>query len=129
MPADQAAKSAASLSQFPAPFPIQAEAIAIIDARTGRLRNSSGKFAGLAEVAELVAEFFTNQSLSVDRLGTGQTIDEIVITTARFWSMTRPLKTDPLTLALLVFDPQQANMVMERLELDDFVSSIEAWLD
>jgi hypothetical protein len=41
--------------------------------------------------------------------------------------MTRPLKTDPPSLAMLVFDPQQGNVVLERLELDAFVHALEEW--
>jgi len=32
-----------------------------------------------------------------------------------------------INFALLVFDPQRANVVMERLELDAFVGALDAW--
>jgi len=116
-----------SVSHFPVPAPSDNNAIAIVETATGRIRTSAGQFQGLAAVAQLVAKIYANEARAVDQMGIGEAITEIVMTTEKYWTMTRPLKTEPPSLALLVFDPQRGNVVMERLELEAFVHALEEW--
>lgn len=116
-----------SVSLFPVPEPSENNAIAIVDAATGRIRTSAGEFKGLDALAQLVAKVYANEARAVEQMGIDEAIAEIVMTTERYWTMTRPLKTEPPSLALLVFDPQRNNIVLERLELEAFVDALEAW--
>ena len=116
-----------SASLFPVPPPSEANAIAIVETATGRIRTSSGQFAGLEALAQLAARVYANELRAVDLMAMDESISEIVMTTERYWTMTRPLKTEPPSLALLVFDPQRANVVLERMELNAFVDALEAW--
>lgn len=116
-----------SVSMFPVPTCADDNAIAIVETATGRIRSSAGAFEGLDALAQLVAKIHANEANAVERMGIGEAISEIVMTTEKYWTVTRPLKTEPPSLALLVFDPQRANVVLERLELDAFVHALEAW--
>lgn len=116
-----------SVSHFPVPPPPDSNAIAIVETATGRIRTSAGAFRDLAAVAQLVAKIYANEARAVEQMGIGEAISEIVMTTEKYWTMTRPLKTEPPSLALLVFDPQRGNVVMERLELEAFVHALEEW--
>jgi CheY-like chemotaxis protein len=116
-----------SVSHFPVPEPSDNNAIAIVETSTGRIRASAGHFQGLDALAQLVAKIYANEARAVDQMGIGEAITEIVMTTEKYWTMTRPLKTEPPSLALLVFDPQRGNVVMERLELEAFVHALEEW--
>jgi CheY-like chemotaxis protein len=116
-----------SVSHFPVPRPSDNNAIAIVETATGRIRTSVGEFKGLEAVAQLVAKIYANEARAVEQMAIGEAITEIVMTTEKYWTMTRPLNTDPSSLALLVFDPQRGNVVMERLELEAFVHALEAW--
>lgn len=116
-----------SVSHFPVPAPSDNNAIAIVETATGRIRTSAGQFKGLAAVAQLVAKIYSNEARAVEQMAIGEAITEIVMTTEKYWTMTRPLKTEPPSLALLVFDPQRGNVVMERLELEAFVHALEEW--
>jgi len=91
------------------------------------VRTSAGDFAHLDAVAELVASVFAQQASAVERMGMDEVIQEMVMTTARYWALTRPLQTQPPSLAMVIFDPERANVVLERLELDAFVAAFQAW--
>jgi len=125
--ADSASIELRSVSHFPAPTLAGDDAIAIVELATGRIRTSAGTFPGLERVAALVAKIYAHEASAVEKMSIGEAISEIVMTTERYWTMTRPLKTEPPSLAVLVFDPQRGNVVLERLELDAFVDALEAW--
>jgi CheY-like chemotaxis protein len=116
-----------SVSQYPVPPPSSADAIAIIETESGRVRSSAGDFPGLQAVAQLVARIYAIEAAAVERLDLDEGIEEMVITMDSCWTMTRPLPTEPPSLALVVSDPKRTNVVLERLELDSFVESIAAW--
>ena len=115
-----------SLSDFPLSIPDNADAIAIIEAASGRIRTSAGKFDRLDAVAQLVADLYSRELEAVTTLGNGETIEELVITTRRYWAVARPLAMQPPSLALLVFDPERANSVLERMELAAFVRTLQS---
>jgi hypothetical protein len=116
-----------TVSHFPVPSPSESNAFAIVETATGRIRNSAGDFQGLDALAQLVAKIYANEARAVEKMGIDEAISEIVMTTEKYWTMTRPLKTEPPSLALLVFDPQRGNVVLERMELEAFVDALEAW--
>lgn len=116
-----------SVSEFPARLPGDAEAIAVVELATGRVRTSAGTFDRLDAVAELVAKMFAAEVAAVAQLDIEEEIDELVITSRAYWAVVRPLSPDANNLALLIFDPDRANLVMERIELAGFLAALSAW--
>lgn len=116
-----------SLSAFPLSIARDADAIAIVEADSGRIRSSAGKFDRLEALAQLVARVYCHEAIAVSQLATDDRIEELVITTARYWTVARPLPAElQPCFAFLVFDPRRANSVLERMELERFVRSMEA---
>jgi CheY-like chemotaxis protein len=122
-----ATMSLRSVSHYPVGMPSYADAIAIVEADSGRIRTSAGAFSGLDAVAQLVARVYAQEATAVGQMDIDEGIQELVMTTARYWTLTRPLHTQPPSLALVVFDPERANVGLERLELDAFVAALQAW--
>lgn len=122
-----AAISLRSVSHYPLRKPGDADAIAIVECESGRIRTSAGEFPALEELAQLVARIYYHEAATIESLHTDDVMQELVMTTARYWTMTRPLPTTPPSLAMVVFDPGRANLVLERIELEAFVTALEAW--
>jgi CheY-like chemotaxis protein len=116
-----------TLSNFPLTIPANADAIAIVEADSGRIRTSAGRFERLDALAQLVANVYSKEAEAISQLALEEKIEELVITTRRYWTVARPLAMEPPSLAFLVFDPQRANSVLERMELETFVRSMQAW--
>jgi hypothetical protein len=116
-----------SLSAFPLSISRDADAIAIVEADSGRIRSSAGKFDRLEALAQLVARVYCHEAIAVSQLAADDRIEELVITTPRYWTVARPLPAEPQPcFAFLVFDPRRANSVLERMELERFVRTMEA---
>jgi CheY-like chemotaxis protein len=116
-----------SLSEFPADEPKGADALAIIEIPSGRVRTSAGDFAELEAVAKVVARVYEAERAAVAHLGLEDDVEELVLTTPRFWALARPIGVEPGNLALLVFDPERANLALERFELGAFLRALNAW--
>ncbi len=116
-----------TLSSFPMRLPADARAIAIVESENGRVRTAAGQFEGLDSHAEFVARTFAAESAIVERLGLDDDVREMVITTKSNWTLVRPLHSDPGSLAMLIFDPDRANLAMERLALANIVRELEEW--
>lgn len=115
-----------SVSTFPVYLPADARAIAIVERESGRVRNAAGKLDTMDAHAQLVATLFEVQCRAIDALALADPVREVVFTTPRLWTVVRPL-SDPTSLVMLVFDPERANLVMERMALDGFVSDVDGW--
>lgn len=116
-----------SLSEYPAPLPMDAEAVAVIEVPSGRLRTWAGSFDGLAAVAELVACTYAAEAHAVATLELDDRVEELVLTTPRFCAVARPLVPGGSDLALLVFDPKRANLALERFALTGFLDDLSGW--
>lgn len=115
-----------SLSRFPVYLPADARAIALVSG-SGRVRTAAGSLDGLDAHAELVARLFTSEVAAVQDLQLNDEVHEMVVTTRKHWTLIRPVPQDPQSLVMLVFDPERANLVMERRELASFVQELELW--
>lgn len=115
-----------TLSRFPVYLPADARAIALV-ANTGRVRTAAGSLEGIDAHAEFVARLFSSEAAAVRRLKLDDDIHEMVVTTRNHWTLVRPVPQDPASLVMLVFDPERANLVMERRELQSFVVELEQW--
>lgn len=124
-PAPRPRTSTAPLSRFPVYLPADASAIALVESGTGRVRAAAGSMKGLDAHAALVAALFAAEHSLGERLG--DEVQEIVITTPKAWTLLRPVRVDPSSLVMLVFDPSRANLIYERRELSSFVDELEAW--
>ena len=120
-------RPSSSLSDFPLTIPDNAHAIAIVEAASGRIRSAAGTFERLEAVAQLVADVYTQEAAAVALLASDDAIEELVITTRRYWIVARPLALQPPSLAFLVFDPQRANSALERMELAAFARRMQSW--
>ncbi|MFO0687035.1 MAG: response regulator [Sandaracinus sp.] len=118
-------RAAPPLSRFPVHLPADASAIALLST-SGRVRTAAGTLDALDAHAALVAEMFVTKRTVIERLGLDDRLEEIVVTTRRHWTLVRPV-LDPENLVMLVFDPERANLVMERRELASFVRGLELW--
>lgn len=121
-----AARVSSSLSRFPVYLPADARAVALI-ARNGRVRTAAGELEGLDGHADFVAKLYQAEEAAVRALGLDDEMHEMVVTSHRHWTVVRPVRVDPESLVMLVFDPGRANLVMERRELLGFVDELEAW--
>lgn len=119
--------SAPSLSRFPVYLPADARAIALLEATSGRVRCAAGDLGSLDAHAELVATLYRREHEAVRDLQIDDEVEELVLTTRRHWTLVRPVRVEPGSLVMLVFDPDRANLVMERRELASFVVELEAW--
>ncbi len=124
-PSSRPRSSSAPLSRFPVYLPADATAIALVESSTGRVRAAAGSLKGLDAHAALTAALFAAQRNVVEKLD--EEVQEIVITTTHAWTLVRPVRVDPSSLVMLVFDPSRANLVYERRELTSFVDELEAW--
>jgi hypothetical protein len=118
-------RAAPPLSRFPVYLPADARAIALLSTG-GRVRTAAGSLDALDAHATLVAELFVAERAAVERLGLDDKLEEVVVTTRRHWTLVRPV-LDSDSLVMLVFDPERANLVMERRELASFVVGLEVW--
>jgi hypothetical protein len=116
-----------SLSQFPTPASHRARAMAVIERAGGRVLTCSGRFDGLPALAELLSAVFAAESELASRLGEPDKLEEMVMTSASFWAVCRPLEHPGNTLAVSVFDPTEATVAMERLELNGLAAALRAW--
>lgn len=116
-----------SLSQFPSPLPVGAEAIAAVEAGSGRIRTQAGSFSKLQQLARVAAEVYAAETMVLERLALDDGLKELVLTTPDYWVLLRPLRTTPESFVLLVFNPERANVVMERMELDSFINALKTW--
>lgn len=115
-----------SLSRFPVYLPADARAIALVSS-SGRVRTAAGNLDGLDAHAELVARLFTSEVAAVRGLQLEDEVHEMVVTMRKHWTLIRPVPQDQDSLVVLVFDPERANLVMERRELASFVEELEQW--
>ena len=99
--------------------PNGAHAVAIIDAATGTvLRSSSLEDCPLPELARMAAQVLRQQIAALD-LCEAEGIEELVFSTTTRCEVIRPLGSSEF--ALLVFAPEETNLVMARYELDRFL--------
>ena len=117
-----------TISEFPVPLPHGGNAVAIVTLDTGAVRSSSGRFPLLDVVAKLVATVYRGELHAIARLGLEDELQELIMTTERYWLLARPLTSDPTHFALLVFDPAKINLGMQRYELEGMLDTLDAWI-
>ncbi|MEM6733030.1 MAG: hypothetical protein AAF658_15845, partial [Myxococcota bacterium] len=106
-------------------LPDDAEALVLLDMHTGEVNEQVGEFPSLESVATLAHQLYLAEALAAQRLGM-QSISEMVLTTGKHWTLVRSCETTPPQLAVLVFDPTRATLVMERRGLGSVLDTFVA---
>jgi len=106
-----------------AALPSGTSAIAVVDTATGAvLRSASKDGVPLAELACMAALVLRHQTTTLNLFNTAEGVEELVLSTTGRCDVIRPLNGSGSQFALLVFEPEETNLVMARLELDRFIA-------
>jgi hypothetical protein len=97
-------------------------AVAIVDTATGSvLRSAARDGCPIGELARTASQVLRQQAVMLDLCDRTEGIEELVLTTTTHCDVIRPL--DSQEFALLIFVPDETNLVMARLELQRFVNT------
>ena len=103
-------------------LPSGAQAIAVVDTATGVvLRSAAQEGYPLTELARMAAQVLRQEATTLDLCGQAEGIEELVLSTSSRCDVIRPLSANEF--ALLVFAPEDTNLVMARFELDRFIAT------
>ncbi|MET0794099.1 MAG: response regulator [Polyangiaceae bacterium] len=104
-------------------LPSGATAVAIVETATGTiLRSAAKEGCPLPELARMAALVLRHQASTLDLWNASEGVEELVLSTTTHCDLIRPLNGAGSRFALLVFEPEETNLVMARLELDRFVA-------
>jgi DNA-binding response OmpR family regulator len=103
-------------------IPGGARAIAVVETATGELR-TWGTHDGfpVRELAEMAAVVLRRQLELLESFGEIEGLEEVVLSTKERCDVIRP--TRPGEFALLVFAPEETNLMIARLELERFIAT------
>ena len=103
-------------------LPSGARALAIIDTATGSILHSAARDGcPVAELARMAAQVLRHEMTTLSLCDTEEGIEELVLSTTTRCDVIRPLDPGAREFALLVFAPEDTNLVMARLELSRFI--------
>ena len=103
--------------------PTSARALAIVDCATGNVLHATAKDGcPVAELAQMAALVLQHEMRTLRLCNEAEGIEELVLSTTLRCDVIRPLGAGRPEFALLVFAPEETNLVMARLELDQFVA-------
>lgn len=101
-----------------------ARLMALVDAKTGAvLQYAASTGTGVHELARNACQIL-EQELATLKLCNAEGLEEIVLSSSDRVDVIRPLTATEF--ALLVFAPEETNLVMARLELEQFVASVQS---
>lgn len=105
-------------------LPSGASALAVVDTATGAVLQFAAKegcpLAELARTAALVVRYQLN---TLTLCSENEGIEELVLSTSTYCDVIRPIGNGQTQFALLVFSPDETNLVMARIELERFITS------
>jgi CheY-like chemotaxis protein len=103
--------------------PVAALGIAHVETATGRvLLASASEECRMVETASVAAELLEQEAVALSRCDGAEGVEEIVIATSSRCEVIRPLSDREFVL--LVYRPEDTNLVMARLELELFIASL-----
>jgi hypothetical protein len=110
------------------PVPSCALAFAVVDMHTGIVLARGDRYGGvqLSELALTAAEILRHEGALLEE-GNIDSVQELVLSSKLHCELIRPLPEVPGVFALLIFSPEDTNLVMARLELDAAISVLD-WL-
>jgi hypothetical protein len=105
-------------------LPSGASAIALVETASGVLLYFAAKDGcPVAELAHTAALVVRHQLNTLTMCSENEGIEELVLSTSTYCDVIRPIGNGLTQFALLVFAPDETNLVMARLELDRFIAS------
>ena len=106
-------------------LPSGARALAVVETATGKmLRSAAREDCPIGELARLAAQLLLQEAATLRLCDADEGVEELVLSTSTRCDVIRPLGDDEF--ALLVFAPEETNLVIARLELDHFISAHQA---
>ncbi|MES1185882.1 MAG: response regulator [Myxococcales bacterium] len=103
-------------------LPSGARALALVDTATGRLLHSAAcPDFPLGELAQMASQVLLQQAAMLKLCSEAEGVEELVLSTSSRCDVIRPLGAS--AFALLVFAPEETNLVMARIELEHFVAA------
>lgn len=106
-------------------LPSGARALAVVETATGKmLRATAREDCPIGELARLAAQLLVQEAETLRLCDEGEGVEELVLSTSSRCDVIRPLGDSEF--ALLVFAPEETNLVIARLELDQFVTAHQA---
>jgi hypothetical protein len=102
-------------------LPSGASGLAVVEISTGNvLRSASREDCPIGELARLASQLLLQESATLRLCGETEGVEELVLSTTTRCDVIRPLNQNEF--ALLVFAPEETNLVIARLELDHFIA-------
>jgi CheY-like chemotaxis protein len=103
-------------------LPSGAQALALVDTATGRLLHAAAcPDFPLDELALMASQVLLHQAALLELCAESEGVEELVLSTSSRCDVIRPLGAN--AFALLVFAPEETNLVMARIELEHFVAA------
>lgn len=104
-------------------LPSGAIAIAVVDTATGTVLSSAAKEGcPLLELARMAALVLRHQTKTLSLCNSTEGVEELVLSTTTRCDVIRPLNGNASQFALLMFAPEETNLVMARMELERFIA-------
>jgi ActR/RegA family two-component response regulator len=106
-------------------LPSGASGLAVVETSTGNvLRSASREGCPIGELAQLASQLLLQEAATLRLCGEEEDVEELVLSTTTRCDVIRPLSQTEF--ALLVFAPEDTNLVIARLELDHFIAVEQA---
>ncbi|HYQ04819.1 MAG TPA: response regulator [Polyangiaceae bacterium] len=104
-------------------LPSGTSAIAVVETATGAVLQFAAKDGcPVAELARSAALVVRHQLNTLTLCSENEGIEELVLSTSTYCDVIRPIGNGLAQFALLVFAPDETNLVMARIELDRFIA-------
>lgn len=106
-------------------LPGGASGLALVETSTGNvLRSAAREDCPIGDLARLASQLLLQEAATLRLCGDAEGVEELVLSTTSRCDVIRPLS--PTEFALLVFVPEETNLVIARLELDHFIAVEQA---
>jgi hypothetical protein len=106
-------------------LPGGASGLAVVETSTGNvLRSASREDCPIGDLARLASQLLLQEAATLRLCGDAEGVEELVLSTTTRCDVIRPLSATEF--ALLVFIPEETNLVIARLELDHFIAVEQA---
>jgi CheY-like chemotaxis protein len=103
-------------------LPSGARGLAVVDTATGRLLHAASQpDCPLRELALMASQVLLHQAAMLKVCAESEGVEELVLSTSSRCDVIRPLGAN--AFALLIFAPEETNLVMARIELEHFVAA------
>ena len=104
-------------------LPPGARAIAVVDTATGNVLHSAARDGcPVSELAQTAALVLRQETATLNLCNVLEGIEELVLSTTTHCDVIRPIGAGAKQFALLVFFPEETNLVMARMELARFIA-------